>query len=213
MSANVKPLRASGASRPTRVSAAAEPARMQELLDVAAEMFAANGYRGTSLADIGDALGMNKASLYHYVRSKDDLLHRLILRAGRRLRDVSQDPEIDRLPAIAALERLVREHCRVAFEHRQEFEVLLHQRRHLELEELGEVAERERAYVSRLKAVIRRGLSEGSLRQGLDPSLATQLVLDSVNGSLRWYREDGRMSRTAVIESIWRFVRGGVASR
>lgn len=186
---------------------------MQELLDVAAEMFAANGYRGTSLVDIGDALGMNKASLYHYVKSKDDLLRRLILRAGRRLRDVSQDPEIERLPAIAALERLVREHCRVAFAHRHEFEVLLHQRRHLALDELGEVVERERAYVDRLKSVIRRGVKEGSLRDDLVPSLATQFVLDAVNGSLRWFREGGRLGPHAVIEAIWGFVRGGLVVR
>jgi AcrR family transcriptional regulator len=189
-----------------------EPARLEEVLDVAARLFDVKGYRGTSLSDIGEALGMNKASLYHYVRSKEDLLVRLILRAGRRLRDVSHDPELARLPAPAALERLVREHCRVAFEHRHELGVLVQQRRYLELEALGEVAARERAYVERLKAVIARGIAEGAFRS-TDPAIAAQLVLDTVNGLLRWYRPDGRASRDAVAEETWRFVHGGLSAQ
>lgn len=188
-----------------------EPPRLQEVLDVAARMFAAKGYRGTSLNDIGEALGMNKASLYYYVRSKEDLLHRLILRAGRRLRDVSQDPEVARLPAAAALERLVREHCRVVFEHRNELGVLVQQRRHLELESLGEVSGRERAYVERLKSLIARGIDEGQFRQ-TDVTVAAQFVLDTVNGLLRWYRPDGRATREQIADETWRFVRGGLAA-
>ena len=187
-----------------------EPARLEEVLDVAARMFAAKGYSGTSLNDIGEALGMNKASLYYYVRSKEDLLHRLILRAGRRLRDVSQDPEVARLPPAEALERLVREHCRVAFEHRHELGVLVHQRRYLELDTLGEVSARERAYVERLKALIGRGIDEGVFAP-VNVSVAAQFVLDTVNGILRWYREDGGMRRAEVADAAWRFVRGGLA--
>lgn len=186
-----------------------EPSRLQEVLDVAARIFAEKGYRGTSLNDIGEALGMNKASLYYYVRSKDDLLRRLILRAGRHLRDVSQDPELARLPAMAALERLVREHCRVAFEHRHELGVLVHQRRYLD--SLGEVSGRERAYVDRLKSVIARGVAQGAFRR-VDPAIAAQFVLDTVNGLLRWYRPKGRASRNEVAEEVWRFVRGGLSA-
>lgn len=193
-------------------TASAEPARLQEVLDVAARIFAAKGYRGTSLADIGEALGMNKASLYYYVRSKEDLLHRLILRAGRRLRDVSQDPEVARLPADAALERLVREHCRVAFEHRHELGVLVHQRRHLALDGRGEVSARERAYVDRLKSLIVRGIEEGLFRP-VNPSIAAQFVLDAVNGLLRWYREDGEAGREAVTDEVVLFVRKGLSAR
>jgi AcrR family transcriptional regulator len=199
------------ATRSQPPQADAEPARLQEVLDVAAKIFAAKGYRGTSLNDIGEALGMNKASLYYYVRSKEDLLYRLILRAGRRLRDVSQDPGVERLAAPAALERLVREHCRVVIEHRHELGVLVNQRRYLELDEEGEVTFRERAYVDRLKAVIARGIAEGAFRP-IDASIAAQFVLDTVNGLLRWYRPGGRASREQVVDEVWRFVRGGLAA-
>src|SRR6266581_4605606 len=49
-------------------------ARREELTRAAARLFAEKGYQGTSLADLADALGMQKPSLYHHISSKEDLL-------------------------------------------------------------------------------------------------------------------------------------------
>src|SRR5580765_4421161 len=49
-------------------------ARREELTRVAARLFAERGYQGTSLADLAEALGVQKASLYHHIDSKEDLL-------------------------------------------------------------------------------------------------------------------------------------------
>src|SRR5579862_3021566 len=49
-------------------------ARREELTRAAARLFAERGYQGTSLADLADALGLQKASLYHHIESKEDLL-------------------------------------------------------------------------------------------------------------------------------------------
>ena len=38
----------------------------QEIMDVAANLFAANGYHGTSVRDLSEALGLGKASLHHH---------------------------------------------------------------------------------------------------------------------------------------------------
>ncbi|MCS6920945.1 MAG: TetR/AcrR family transcriptional regulator [Elioraea sp.] len=192
-------------------TATLEPPRLSEVLDVAARLFFTKGYRATALAEIGEALGMNKASLYYYVRSKEDLLRRLILRAARRLRGASREAELEGLPALAALERMVREHCAAIMEHPYELGLLIQQRRFLDTETLGEVAEREKAYVARLRAVIERGIGEGALRP-MDAGVAVQLVLDSVNGLLRWYRPEGRLPREAVVEEVWRFVCRGLVA-
>src|SRR2546430_4887836 len=49
-------------------------ARRAELTRIAARLFAEQGYQGTSLADLAEALGMQKPSLYHHIASKEDLL-------------------------------------------------------------------------------------------------------------------------------------------
>ena len=48
--------------------------RRIELTRAAARLFAERGYQGTSLADLADALGVQKPSLYHHIDAKEDLL-------------------------------------------------------------------------------------------------------------------------------------------
>src|SRR5437868_4440338 len=61
--------------------AQAMSARREELTRAAARLFADRGYHGTSLADLAEALGIQKASLYHHIDSKEDLLWE-VARAG-----------------------------------------------------------------------------------------------------------------------------------
>ena len=82
------------------------PPRMEELLNVAARLFHEKGVKATSLAEIGDELGMNKASLYYYIKSKEDLLTRVIFRASQRLRDLAEGIAADTAAPDQALERL-----------------------------------------------------------------------------------------------------------
>lgn len=47
--------------------------RKQQILDIAARLFARNGYRGTSIREIGEQAGILGGSLYHHIKSKDAL--------------------------------------------------------------------------------------------------------------------------------------------
>ncbi len=191
-------------------SATNEPPRLREVLDVSANLFHEKGYRSTSLTDIAEALGMNKASLYHYVRSKEDLVRQLILRASKRLRDVSRNPEIDALRPDEALELLLREHCAVLMDCPNELGLLIQQRRFVEPRVLLEISERERLYVAHVRSVIARGVAQGVFRP-VDISVATSMITDVINGLLRWYRPDGKLSRAETVDAMWAFVSGALA--
>ena len=49
--------------------------RREELLAVATKLFAARGYHGTRMDDVADAVGLNKATVYHYYASKSLILY------------------------------------------------------------------------------------------------------------------------------------------
>ena len=49
--------------------------RREELLSVATKLFAARGYHGTRMDDVADAVGLNKATVYHYYASKSLILY------------------------------------------------------------------------------------------------------------------------------------------
>lgn len=179
--------------------------RMEELLDISARLFNEKGYKATSLAEIGDALGMNKASLYYYVKSKDDLLARVIYRASQRLRLLAEGIAEDGDDPRAALARLVRTHCITILDHPHEFGTVIFQRKHIATTVLPDIAERERAYFDAVKGLIARGVAEGVFRQ-TDTGVAAQMLLDAMNGVLRWYRPGGRLDRDAAIDAVVGFV-------
>ena len=54
--------------------------RKNEILDAAAELFAARGYEETSTGDILDRVGIARGTLYYHFRSKEEILDALIER-------------------------------------------------------------------------------------------------------------------------------------
>lgn len=48
--------------------------RLHQIVDTATQLFFENGFDKTSVSDIADALSLEKPTLYHYIKSKDDLL-------------------------------------------------------------------------------------------------------------------------------------------
>src|SRR5437764_14596953 len=77
-------------------------ARRKELTRAAARLFADRGYHGTSLADLAEALGIQKASLYHHIDSKEDLLWE-VARAGAESFQAALAAVPDALPATATI--------------------------------------------------------------------------------------------------------------
>ena len=55
------------------MAVAARP-RERELLATATRLFRQRGFHAASMQDLGEALGVNRGNLYHYIASKDDLL-------------------------------------------------------------------------------------------------------------------------------------------
>jgi len=47
--------------------------RKRQILEIAAQLFARNGYKGASIRDIGEQAGVLGGSLYHHIKSKDAL--------------------------------------------------------------------------------------------------------------------------------------------
>ena len=52
-----------------------------DILDAAAQVFRQKGFHGASMADIAETVKLQKASLYHHVASKQDILLALLDRA------------------------------------------------------------------------------------------------------------------------------------
>lgn len=59
--------------------------RRQQIIEVAAELFAERGFNGVSIYDIGSAVGISGPALYKHFASKDALLAEMLIGISERL--------------------------------------------------------------------------------------------------------------------------------
>lgn len=114
-------------SRNAVADRARREARTGEIIQCARELFAERGY-GVSLEVVARRLGLSKAALYGYFRSKEDLYAAALADGMERLQRAVESERESRQPAAVRLGSVVERICLFAFEHRAIFE-LVHQAR------------------------------------------------------------------------------------
>lgn len=92
--------------------------RREQILATAADLFAARGFHGVSVADLGAAVGISGPALYKHFDSKQAMLVEMLVSISERLLSVGRS-RVDAAPDPgAALRALVDWHVAFALEHR-----------------------------------------------------------------------------------------------
>src|SRR5512146_3005947 len=102
-----------------------------DILEAAAQVFRKKGFHGASMSDIADSVNLQKASLYHHVTSKQEILLELLERAlgllEEQIRAVASQP----LPADQKLRLMIRAYLQALAEYPDLSSVLLFEHRSL----------------------------------------------------------------------------------
>lgn len=159
--------------------------RRSELRREAARLFAERGYHGTSIGDLAEALGVQKATLYAYIESKQDLLYQT-MRDGADAFHAALDAIPERLPAVEKIQLALRGHLRVVAEQLDVATVFVQEWRYLEGERRDEIVAERRRYEERIRALFREGRELGELRTDLDDGTAALLTLSAANWAYTW---------------------------
>ena len=161
--------------------------RREELTRTAARLFAERGYHGTSLADLAEALGIQKASLYHHIASKEDLLWE-VARSGADAFHAALDAVPEDAPAAEKIRIALRGHLRVVAEQLDAATVFTREWRALEGDRRAEFIAERRRYEERIRDLFREGVDGGQLRTDLDVAAAALLFLSAANWAYTWLR-------------------------
>ncbi|HEY3920540.1 MAG TPA: TetR/AcrR family transcriptional regulator [Gaiellaceae bacterium] len=170
--------------------------RREELTRTAARLFAERGYHGTSLADLAEALGIQKASLYHHIASKEDLLWEVAW-AGAESFHRALDAVPDDAPATEKIRLALAGHLRIVAEQLDAATVFTREWRALEGERRERFVAERRRYEERIRALFREGVEGGELRTDLDVATAALLFLSAANWAYTWLRPGADTSTLA----------------
>jgi TetR/AcrR family transcriptional regulator, cholesterol catabolism regulator len=160
-------------------------ARRSELTREAARLFAEKGYHGTSIGDIAKALGVQKASLYAHIESKQDLLYET-MRDGAAAFHAVLDAIPDDLPPVEKIRLALRGHLRIVADQLEVATVFVREWRYLEGARHEEILAERRRYEERFRALFREGRELGELRTDLDDASAALLALSAANWAYTW---------------------------
>lgn len=164
-----------------------------EIIHAAAQIFREKGYHGASMQDIADAVGLQKASLYHHVASKQEILGEILDQALDRLIADLQPIAESKLPADERLRQAVRLYLLRLTENADLAGVLLLEYRSLEPPRRTEHIHRRDRYEALWRKIIRDGIA-GGLFAPVDEMAATFALLGVQNWSITWYRPGGRFN-------------------
>jgi len=164
-----------------------------DILQAAAQIFRQKGYHAATMQDIADAVHLQKASLYHHVTSKQDILLAIL--------DKALDLMIDDLQQVVASdlapEKKIRRAIQVYIERLTEdpslAAVLLLEYRSLEPDFRAQHIERRDRYDHLWRGLIQEGV-EANLYYPVDEAVATFALLGVQNWMITWFRHDGRFT-------------------
>ncbi|MFD5414099.1 TetR/AcrR family transcriptional regulator [Streptomyces nojiriensis] len=199
---------------PKKPPVTASPERRRELLDTAAEVFAAQGYNATTVRKIADAAGMLAGSLYYHFDSKESMLDEILSAFLTELWDGYDTVLAAGLGPRETIEALVTESFREIDRHRAAVAIYQKESRTLSAQpRFHYLSDSQQKFEKAWLGTLERGVAAKVFRADLDIRLTYRFVRDTVWVAASWYRPGGQHSPEEIARQYLSMVLDGIALR
>jgi TetR/AcrR family transcriptional regulator, cholesterol catabolism regulator len=176
--------------------------RAEEVLFQAAKLFLERGFEATTVGEISAATGLTKGGLYHYIKSKEDLLYRIMCFAMEALQKNVMEPAGAIADPMERLHTLVKRHVAEIAVDKGVLTILSEETQSLTPEHRKDILRYKRQHYEFVRDTLQHLRKQGRLRSDVDTTVATFSILGMILFFARWYRTDGRMSSERIGEEI-----------
>lgn len=185
--------------------------RREEILRVAATLFAARGYEETTIRQIGDAAGILSGSLYHHFQTKEEMLHELLKGFTRMVSEYQAIVERG-MAAKETVRAMIELGLRTTVTNPNIVAITVHERKYLARHPSFAYLETVWHDIGKVwLGVLERGVAEGDIRADIDLHLMLRMINDLVAAAVDWYRPGGRYSIEKIIDTQTAIIFGGIA--
>jgi len=180
------------------------------IMNVAMHLFGKQGFNGTSMRDIANAVGLLPGSLYAHIASKEALLLEIVADGiGRFLAAVEPQATGPGDP-VERLRKMISAHVEVVADNPERSQVVFHQWRFLSEENLPEAINRRRRYEACFVQVIEEGVRSGQLKSNLNLRINVLTILGALNWTPEWFSPEGQLSASEVGALMAEALLGGI---
>jgi AcrR family transcriptional regulator len=189
--------------------------RRRELIEAAARVMSRKGISGTTLNDIAAEAGSDRASVYYYVASKEELLADVLRTATTENVAETERIAYGDAPPLDKLRGIVAAMMRAYDRHYPYLYVWVYEDPS-RLEGLGsdaidEIIDLSQAHFELVREVVADGLRSGALRSSLPAGVLTQTVIGLVAWTFRWYEPGHERTAEQVADGLADLLLAGLA--
>ena len=171
------------------------------ILEKAAAMFRQKGFAATSMRDLAETVGIEAASLYNHIRSKNEILEAICFDVANRFNSNMTIIETGQQNSIWKIETLLRFHIRQMIEKYEEVYVSDREWKHLEEPYLSNFQEQRRSYRKKFASIIEEGIQKNEIRK-IDASTAVLIMLHAISGIESWHRSTARVNAAELEDNM-----------
>jgi AcrR family transcriptional regulator len=161
-----------------------------DIIQAAAQVIRKKGYHAASMQDIAEAVDLQKASLYHHVESKQEILITILDKALDLLIADLEEVVSAKLPIEEKLRQAMSVYIGRLTEEADLAAVLLLEYRSLEPKLRARHIKRRDRYETLWRQLLAEGMQSGALRP-VHPAVATFALMGVMNWMITWYRPEG----------------------
>jgi len=163
------------------------------ILRRAAAMFREKGFAATSMRDLAEMVGIEAASLYNHIRSKNEILEAICFDVANIFNTNIETIEASNQKSIGKIDNLLRFHIRQMIENYEEVYVSDREWKHLDEPYLSNFQTQRRNYRKKFAAIIEDGISKNEIRK-IDAPTAVLIILHAVSGIESWHRSKAKIN-------------------
>jgi AcrR family transcriptional regulator len=175
--------------------------RSDDVIEAAIRVFGRQSYSATSVQDVADALNMPKGTLYHYIRSKEDLLAEIFRRASQDVQDLMAEVSGLQVPPVERLSRFVRGYAHVTLVNLERTTIYSREWRYLSGPLRTSVIDGRVRLDEFLIRLIQDVGHSGAADGAIDPKRIAYFLWGALSSIPDWYRRGGRETPEQVADS------------
>jgi len=175
--------------------------RKDQIEIIATDLFKERGFAATSMRDLASAVGIEAASLYSHVQSKEEILHTICFKMAHEFFEAIEKSENKTATYPNKLQVLILTHVTIVLRNVAAAVVFQNEWRHLSEPYLSHFLELREQYETRLRKLIQEGTEAGEFMP-TDAKFISRTLLSSLNGIPQWYLPDGELTPENIAEKI-----------